>query len=71
MKTNIELFNQTYAATHEAADLLSKMTDKDGMFTAQAGRIEMSEINRLLRLASCAATTLESRLAGNPPPKEG
>ena len=71
MKTNQDLFAQCYAATHEAAHNFSALTDPKGNLNPRTTRTDMEEINRLLRVATGAALELESRLAGNEPPKEG
>lgn len=71
MKTNNELFADCYAATYEASHDLSRLLGPGDTMNAKASRKALTEINRLLRVAICAASALESRLAGNEPPKEG
>jgi hypothetical protein len=71
MKTNVELFARLYAATHEAAANESRLLTQDDKLDPRTTRDDIAKINGLLRIAVGAALALESRLAGNPEPKEG
>lgn len=64
--TNADLLKSVYSDTHQAASVVSKAYAR-GQFTANDSAVMLD----LLRKATAAMTSLDSRIRGNPPPKQG
>ena len=63
-----ELFRAACDGAHKSSVLLAELVD---VTADHVTRDQIAEVNHHLRAALCAGTSLESQLAGNPPPKQG
>lgn len=62
-----EVFTRAYAATHQAADEMSRLEARGDAPSV----IESHQVLKNLRVAVSAWTQLDSLIAGNPAPKRG